>query len=278
MKKVFALLIGLVLYTSTVVAQKSLEIGIFLGGSFYLGELNPDGFFNSFTRIAAGGIVRYNINNRLALRGNLLFGSVTADDSQSPSASQRERNLNFKSPIDELSVQAEFNFLEYELGDPKHSFSPYIFAGIGAFEMNPQASVGNNQYVALQPLGTEGQGTSANPKKPYSLTQAAIPFGIGIKANFSKTVCITLEWGMRKTFTGYIDDVSGTYVSPAILLANRGVNGTMAVALADRSLSTDKAEDVGEQRGNGKDDWYSFAGITLSIRLRTHTKPCTSYF
>ncbi|HXP51855.1 MAG TPA: DUF6089 family protein, partial [Bacteroidia bacterium] len=123
MKKVFALLIGLVLYTSTAFSQRSLEIGGFLGCSFYLGELNPDGFFNEFTRVAAGAIVRYNINNRLSARANLFFGQVTADDSQSLSSSQRERNLNFKSPIDELSVQAEFNFLEYDMTDPKHQFS-----------------------------------------------------------------------------------------------------------------------------------------------------------
>jgi hypothetical protein len=277
-KKVFALLVGVVLYTSTAFSQRTLELGGFLGCSFYLGELNPDGFFNEFTRVAAGLALRYNINNRLAVRGNLFFGSVTADDSQSLSESQRERNLNFKSPIDELSAQAEFNFLEYQLGDPKHSFTPYIFAGIGVFEMNPQAMAGNNQWVALQPLGTEGQGTSANPKKPYTLIQPAIPFGFGIKANFSRTICISIEWGMRKTFTGYIDDVSGSYVDPAILLANRGVNGAMAVALADRSLTKDKAADVGEQRGNGKDDWYSFAGVVLSFRLHTHSKPCSSYF
>src|ERR1700739_999956 len=148
MKKVFALLIGLVLYTSTAFSQRSLEIGGFLGCSFYLGELNPDGFFNEFTRVAAGAIVRYNINNRLSARANLFFGQVTADDSQSLSSSQRERNLNFKSPIDELSVQAEFNFLEYDMTDPKHQFSPYIFAGIGVFEMNPQGMTGNNQWVA----------------------------------------------------------------------------------------------------------------------------------
>jgi len=279
MKKVFALFLGVILYTSAAFAQsaKTLELGGFLGCSFYLGELNPDGFFNQFTRVAAGAAVRYNVTNRLAARANLFFGTVTADDSQSPSASQRERNLNFKSPIDELSVQAEFNFLEYELGNSKHPFSPYIFAGLGVFEMNPQANVGN-QWVALQPLGTEGQGTSANPHKPYKLVQPAIPFGVGIKANFSRTICISIEWGMRKTFTGYIDDVSKTYVDPAILSSTRGVNGPMAVALADRSLTADKAADIGEQRGNGKDDWYSFAGIVLSFRLRTASKPCASYF
>jgi len=276
MKKVFALLAGIILYSSVAFSQRSIELGGFLGCSFYLGELNPSGFFNQFTRVAGGLAVRYNINNRLSVRGNLFFGTVTADDSQSPSASQRERNLDFKSPIDELSAQAEFNFLEYTLGDPKHSFSPYIFAGFGVFEMNPQGLIGS-QWVALQPLGTEGQGTSANPKRPYSLTQPAIPFGIGIKANFSKTICISLEWGMRKTFTGYIDDVSGTYANPSVLLANRGAAGPLAVEMADKSLTADKAADVGEQRGDGKDDWYSFAGIVLSFKLRMHSKPCASY-
>jgi hypothetical protein len=276
MKKLVALFLGAVLCTSSVFAQRNLEIGPFLGCSYYLGELNPNGFFDQFTHIAAGAVCRYTLNNRLAVRANLFFGEVSGDDSQSKSASQRERNLNFQSPIDELSAQVEFNFLEYELGDAKHSFSPYIFAGFGAFEMNPQGLIGNN-WVALQPLGTEGQGTSANPNRPYSLIQPAIPFGIGMKANFSKTICISIEWGMRKTFTGYIDDVSGTYVDPAILLANRGANGSMAVALADRSLTADKASDIGEQRGNGKDDWYSFAGIVLSFRLRMHSKPCASY-
>jgi hypothetical protein len=276
MRKVLVLFVGLFFYTSTMVAQRSLELGAFLGCSFYLGDLNPDGFFNQFTRVGAGLVVRYNLNNRLGFRYNMLFGTVTADDAQSSSSSQRERNLNFKSPIDEFSVQAEFNFLEYELGNPKHSYTPYIFAGFGVFKMNPQGSFGN-QWVALQPLGTEGQGTSANPNKPYHLLQPCIPFGIGFKTNFSKTICISIEWGMRKTFTGYIDDVSGSYANPALLVANRGVNGQMAVIMADKSLNPDKAADVGSERGNGKDDWYSFAGIVLSFKLRMKQKPCASY-
>src|SRR6185312_8103392 len=215
--------------------------------------------------------------NRLAVRGNLFFGTLTADDSQSPSSSQRERNLNFKSPVDELSAQVEFNFLEYELGNPKHPFTPFIFAGFGMFKMNPQGQVGD-QWVDLQPLRTEGQGTSANSSHPYHLLQPCIPFGVGIKTNFSKTICITIEWGMRKTFTGYIDDVSKSYVAPSVLLAADGVNGPMAVAMADRSTNPDKASDVGEQRGNGKKDWYSFAGIILSFRVHSTHEHCYSYF
>lgn len=277
MKKLAILFLGSVMFVSSAFAQKSYELGIFLGGSFYIGDLNPNGYFDQFTRFAAGGIFRYNLNNRFALRANLLFGTLTADDSQSPSASQRERNLNFKSPVDELSAQVEFNFLEYEMGNSKHAFTPFIFAGFGAFKMNPKAQV-SNQWVALQPLGTEGQGTSANPSAPYHLIQPCIPFGIGIKTNFSKGLCLTIEWGMRKTFTGYIDDVNKTYVSPSVLLAARGVNGPMAVELADRSLNADKNADTGTERGNGKDDWYSFAGLILSFQIAKHHEKCYSYF
>ena len=269
MKRIFLVLSSVLISIATLSAQKNYEIGIFLGGSFYLGDLNPNGFFNQFTRFAGGGVFRYNINNRFAARLNLLFGTITGDDSQSPSPSQQQRNLNFKSPVDELSAQVEFNFLEYEMGNSKHSFTPYIFAGFGAFKFNPKGEL-NGSWVDLQPLGTEGQGTSANHNAPYHLIQPCIPFGIGLKTNFSKAVCLAIEWGMRKTFTSYLDDVSGTYVDPNLLLQARGVNGPIAVALADRSLSTDKAADVGAQRGNGKADWYSFAGLMLTIQLHAN--------
>jgi len=277
MKRLLILLLGSCMLGTSVSAQKSWEVGPFIGCSFYIGDLNPAGFFDKFTKFAAGGVVRYNINNRFSARANLLFGSVTGDDAQSSSASQRERNLNFKSPIDELSAQMEFNFLEYELGNPRHSFTPYIFAGLGAFRMDPEGEL-NGVWADLQPLGTEGQGTPANPTAPYHLIQACIPFGIGIKTSFSKSVCLSIEWGMRKTFTGYIDDVYGTYVSPADLLQYRGPNGPLAVAMADQSLSNDKAADAGSQRGNGKDDWYSFAGLMLTIQLHAHEGACPSYF
>ncbi len=263
---------------STAFAQKTFEVGPFLGCSFYLGDLNPNGFFNQFTKFAGGAVLRYNINDRFAARANLFFGTVTASDAQSSSASQRERNLSFESPIDEFSAQIEFNFLEYELGNPKHNFTPYIFGGLGVFRMDPKGQF-NGTWVELQPLGTEGQGTPANPTAPYHLIQPCIPFGIGIKTSFSKSVCLAIEWGMRKTFTGYIDDVSGTYVSPSVLLQYRGANGPLAVAMADQSLSpADKASDPGSQRGNDKTDWYSFAGFMLTIQIHGAAPQCPSYF
>ncbi|HTA26827.1 MAG TPA: DUF6089 family protein [Bacteroidia bacterium] len=278
MKKIFLVLSTVFLGAISLYAQNSpetTEIGIFLGGSFYLGDLNPNGFFK-FTQPAFGLIYRYNINNRFSARANVLIGEVTAYDNQSSSAYQQDRNLNFKSPIDEISGQIEFNFFEYEIGNPKYNFSPYIFGGFGFFRMNPQGKIGD-QWVELQPLHTEGQGTQYNTDAPYHLIQPCIPFGIGIKTNFSPSICLSIEWGLRKTFTGYIDDVSGVYPNASQLAKSEGPNASLALQMSNRS-NVPSAALTGTQRGNGKNDWYSFAGIILSFHPKHIVNECFSYF
>ena len=199
MKKIFLVLGSVLIGAISSYSQnsnKTTEIGIFLGGSFYLGDLNPNGFFK-FTQPAYGLIYRYNINNRFSARANVLIGEVTAYDNQSSSAYQQDRNLNFKSPVYELSGQMEFNFQEYSIDNPKYNFTPFIFGGLGIFKFEPYGLIGD-QWVALQPLHTEGQGTKANPNAPYTLIQPCIPFGIGIKTSFSQTICLPLNGACAK--------------------------------------------------------------------------------
>lgn len=253
--------------------KKSAEIGVFIGGCYYIGEINPIAHLNQFTKPAGGILFRYNINPRLSGRLNLLFGSIEGHDSFSNSAAAQQRNLSFKSPINEFSAQLEFNFLDYQIGNEKRKFSPYIFFGIAGFKFNPQGQL-NNNWVALQPLGTEGQGLDGGAsKKKYKLIQIAIPFGFGAKANLSKNIGISFEWGIRKTFTDYLDDVSKKYYDPAILAAARG--GTAAV-MSDPSIGTDPGfNNTGRQRGNPTNkDWYSFAGIGLTIKLKEKRETC----
>jgi hypothetical protein len=276
MKKLFIVLLSLFFGLSSLSAQKKTsEFGIFLGGSYYLGDLNPNGFFK-FTKPALGAIYRYNINNRFSARLNALFGEVEAFDAQANNSYQQARNLNFKSPIDEISGEFEFNFFEYEIGNSKYNFSPYIFGGLGLFRMNPQGEI-NGQWVALQPLHTEGQGTPFNTDVPYHLIQPCIPFGVGIKLTLFNALCLSIEWGLRKTFTGYIDDVSGVYPNPAQLAAQQGPNGALALAMSNRSPVPSETL-IGSQRGDGKDDWYSFAGIIISFHPKKLINACFSYF
>jgi hypothetical protein len=276
MKKLILIVSSVFVWALPSVAQQSSELGIFLGGCFYLGDLNPNGFFK-FLLPGGGLIYRYNINNRFSARVSGLIGNVTADDSKSNSAFQQERNLNFKSSVDEISGEMEFNFFEYEIGNSKYNFSPYIFGGLGFFRMDPKGKI-NGQWVELQPLHTEGQGTQSNPSAPYHLIQPCIPFGIGIKTNLSPTICLSVEWGLRKTFTGFLDDVNGVYPNTAQLAASQGPNAALALAMSNRSLNADHASMVGTERGNGKDDWYSYAGIILSFHPKKLINECFSYF
>lgn len=253
--------------------KKSSEIGLFLGGSYYIGDLNPNGHFNQFTKPAGGIVYRYNFNRRFAARANALYGNMEAHDSYSKSPSQRQRNLGFKSEIIELSTQCEFNFQNFEIGSDKTILSPYIFAGLAGFYFNPQGEIGNN-WVDLQPLSTEGEGLAGGSRaSKYKRLQLSVPFGVGVKVVFAKGIGLGFEWGMRKTFTDYLDDVSTQYYNPAILAAQKGAT---AAYLSDPSIGTDpKYTNVGRQRGNPTTkDWYNFFGIVLTFKLNPKADLC----
>lgn len=77
-----------------------------------------------------------------------------------------------------------------------------------------------------------------------------------------------VEFGVRKLFTDYLDDVSTTYVDQNLLLLNRGAK---AVELAFRGGELKNGATYpadGTQRGGNKaKDWYYFTGITASFRI-----------
>ncbi|MFL5754446.1 MAG: DUF6089 family protein [Bacteroidia bacterium] len=247
------------------------DVGVFIGGSYYIGDLNPRRHFFQ-TQPAGGVFYRYNYNYRLAFRGGFNIGSVVGDDSQSSDDDQLERNLNFKSKVQEFHALAEFNFVEYSIGHNKFIFSPYVFLGISVFHFDPMANMGN-QWVDLRRMSTEGQKTSQNPgQKQYKLIQPSIPFGFGFKLDLAKNVGLGFEWGPRKTFTDYLDDVSGKYVNPLKLAAEKGVT---AGILSDRSLKADGTSNIGKQRGNPyTKDWYFFYGFTINFKLKQKPAEC----
>jgi len=249
------------------------DIGLFLGASYYIGDLNPRKHFD-MSQPAGGAFYRFNYSQRFSFRGGLNFGSVRADDARSSDADQIERNLNFQSRIYELYAISEFNFVEYQLGSSKYVFSPYVFLGIDVFKFNPLGNAGGDKWIELRRLSTEGQKTSQNPtQKQYKLTQVGIPFGLGFKLNVSNNLALGLEWGPRKTFTDYLDDVSGKYVDPIKLSTQKG---TIAAAMSNRTKDpVAYAGNTGKLRGNpNTKDWFFYYGITLSFKLKQKPKEC----
>ncbi len=251
--------------------SQAAEIGILGGTSYYLGDLNPNThFYNS----KFGGSVFYRDqirkSDRLSLRIQFSYGTVQAFDADSKSYAQINRNLSFQSKIIEFGPMLEINFLPFEIGSKRKPGTPYIFMGISYFKMNPMGQY-NDSWIELQSLRTEGQGSEFNSKKPYKLNQISLPFGVGIKVNITSRISLGLEYGLRKTFTDYLDDVSGNYVHPTILSE---INGELSSEISDPSLNNQASFSYqnGVSRGNpNTKDWYAFAGITLSYRLKAYT-------
>ena len=273
MKRIAVFLLVLSFTISESKAQFS-EFGLMGGVSYYMGDLNPETPFKQV--MPAGGLFyRYNFNERFSVRGTSTLGYLKGYDSKSKVASQLERNLNFESWVYDFAITGEFNFFKYAPGDMQHPITPFIFGGIAVFKFNPTTKAADGNKYELQPLGTEGQGTTFYPdRKKYSLTTASIPFGIGVKANISKTFSVGIEWGMRYAFTDYLDDVSGTYADPNVIQAERG---DIAYELANRSNLTDEVLE-GRQRGNSKtNDWYSFALVTFSMNIKARPAKCPAY-
>lgn len=234
-----------------------LEVGPLGGVTYYIGDLNPKLHFN-MSKPAYGAIIKYNFDDRFAVRANLINGSVAGDDKETQSVTNRD--LHFTSTITEISLQGELNFFKYRTGSEKNWFTPYLFGGIGLMLFNPQATI-NGEVVNLRDLGTEGQFSSTYPdRNPYNLTQICFPFGMGVKFGFLKRLSLTIEWGMRKLLTDYLDDCSTTYY-----LNSDITNFSNPAAMASDPTMNHHYDD---KRGETQfKDWYNFTGITLTYKI-----------
>lgn len=250
-------------FSPLILFSQHFEIGATVGGSNYVGELASNSSAIDFgeTNLAAGVFARFNINRMLALKLQGQFTTLRGDDANSSIREIVDRNLNFQTKIREVGLMGEFNILGFDAY--AGSFSPYVFAGIAFYQFDPETS--DSLSVKLQPLGTEGQGLAAYPDRlPYELNQIAIPFGLGVKYAVSENFHIGLEFGARKLFTDYLDDVSLTYPAPENFVPAT-TNTPLAIQLSDRSISGATA---GQGRGDTKgNDWYYIANLTISYNF-----------
>ena len=266
----FLLLLALPMRSQRQDFLASSELLLYGGGMNYMGDLNDQSAL-SLPRLAGGLGIRYRIGNRWALRATASYGSVACEEDYI-----KLRNLSFKSNIFEAAAVAEFNFAPFGAGATDRQWTPYIFGGLGVFYFNPMAphrtSESEIQWVELPPLHTEGQGSAAYPdRRPYALVQMCMPFGVGVKLRLGKSFSLSAEYGFRKTWTDYLDDVSTTYVAREVLMDN-AEDGNLAVAMADRSGEVEEgyANAPGIKRGDDSlDDWYAFFHISLGISFDT---------
>lgn len=290
------LIVVAVLFASNVEAQYSTrwkryryEVVYGIGATNFLGELggaNKEGtnflrdFEFSMTRPALTVGIRYKVLEKLSTKVALSYGVLRGDDKTTKEAYRQNRNLNFYAHLIEFSGQFEYSLIREKIGHRYNlrrvrglkgfKLNTYIFAGVGGFWFNPYGKhPQTGEWVALQPLGTEGQGMVGSREK-YSRLQLAIPFGIGFKYGLDRVWSIGIELGARKTFTDYIDDVSTTYYDNDKLAASNPLSAEMA----DPSFGVYPGQtDANQQRGDPSDyDSYMFLMITLNYKLKTTRK------
>jgi len=251
-------------------AQTRLHGTLFGGFANYYGDLQdkPITLDQSSLAIAAG--LKYDFTDHLSFRTGFMYGKIGADDARNKPSLQF-RNLNFQSKVFEWNLLAEYTL--FDLNDKK--LSPFVFGGLAVFHFNPYTfdSLGNKHF--LQPLSTEGQGLAEYPdRKPYKLTQFSIPLGVGVKLRVTENVVLGYEFGLRKTFFDYMDDISKTYVDQTALL---NAKGAKAVELAYRAGELHNGDPTypadGTKRGGEEfKDWYYFSGISLSFAINSRNK------
>jgi len=247
-----------------VLSQQRFHVTLSGGLSNYAGDLQDHRFTLQQSNFAFGAGIKYDITPNVAVRLAYNHGTIEGDDKKSKDPLLQARNLSFISRINEGSLLVEYTPLNLE----DHAISPFIFGGVAVFHFNPYSYDSSGNKVYLKPLSTEGQGVDPD-RKPYNLTQFAIPVGVGVKFRINENTVLAYEVSARKTFTDYLDDVSSTYFDQATLAQARGQK---AVEMAYRGNELKNGNptypDNGSVRGGPKyKDWYYFTGFTLYIGI-----------
>ncbi|MEP6699832.1 MAG: DUF6089 family protein [Bacteroidota bacterium] len=251
------------------------EFGIGLGAGHYFGDLNTKARLNR-AKIAATVFFRKNLGNYIAVRVGASFAQLGySDQYNTHNLYMFSRNLSFNTKVWELTLQGDFNFFRFMPGEPEYSFTPYITFGAGVFSYDPYAYL-KGEKIPLRQLGTEGQGSSLYPdRKQYSSMAICIPFGGGIKYSLNERINIGFEILHRFTNTDYLDDVSKTYVDPAVFPPNPDGSTSTALLLSDRSYEI--GEPIGipnRQRGNSKQkDQFVTAMFHVTFNLQSYKCP-----
>lgn len=217
---------------------------------------------------------RYRFHKNWAYKGGLAWVRVKGSDQLTQEAYRNYRNLHFRTDIFELYNGVEWGFSRDRVGK-RYSFKGlkgfknsssywYVGAGVGVFWFNPKAQYGGG-WVALQPLGTEGQ-VAADTLKKYSRISVSIPLTAGCRFLLGKKITLGLEIGFRKIFTDYIDDVSTDYYDNDLI---RQAGGDKAAQLADPSSGVFSEWTIhGEQRGDPTTlDAYMSGMLTIGYNL-----------
>ena len=163
------------------------EVGVFLGGSNYVGDIGPTTYINP-SEPALGLLYKWNKSPRHAYRISYTQSKISSNDLDSKEASRNLRGYHFENNIKEVSLGLEFNFFDFNLHQLGNKTTPYVYSGLSY-----------TRYSSL--FYTNGEQRTDSRRGTI-----AIPMTIGIKSKLSRTLILGLEVGARYTLA---DDLDG---------------------------------------------------------------------
>lgn len=231
-------------------AQDKLELGLFLGGAYYMGDLNPSQHFMKL-RPSVGVLGRYAITDRLAAKLNITAARIAGEypsggniylhhegvtsSTVTPEGevlTTTDGEYEFKRTLLDVGLTGEFNFMSYDhmFFKEKSKFTPYLTLGLAAtcYKSYKEKSDGEQRFVL------------------------SLPFGIGAKYKINKWMRVGMEWTMRKTFCDDLDLVDGE------------------VGKVDPS----DPYGFNEKVMTHNNDWYSLIGLTVTFSMLPRKLEC----
>jgi hypothetical protein len=252
-----------ILFCNSVNLYSQHNVRLYIGGLYYHGDLTEN-IISSKANTGIGVSFSKEINHWVELSGRFIYGTVSGSDQSSYNVAYRNRNLSFSSDIYELSAVAGINInqLFWQSLD-KYNLRLFINGGVAFFHFNPKTLL-NDKWIALNPVGTEGQNMEMYKENRYSLYQWSIPVGLMVEFDLYKQYKMGLEVSPRITFTDYLDDVSTFYINRDEMLASGNELGALLSNRQGELLDQNVNVETGTKRGdNNKTDWYSFLSVYL---------------
>jgi len=162
------------------------EIGVFLGGSNYIGDVGPTTYIAP-DEFAYGIVYKWNKSPRHSWRFSYNQANISSSDLNSDTPGRTQRGFHFENNLKELSLGLEFNFFDFNLHASEPKITPYIYSGISYFAYDELFYINGEQ------------------KTDFSNGTLAIPMTLGMKATLYKHFILGVEVGARYTMTDNLD-------------------------------------------------------------------------
>ena len=181
------------------------ELGIQLGSGLYNGDLTPtllSPYKSPGLFLGVSGSRK--LSNVLALRADLSWGRVKADDANYTHPEYRQqRNFNFKTSMLEITASLFWDVLgRYQ------RLAPYLFAGGGLsfVKVRRDYSSLNPEYFINDPAITNGLPEDIAHRLPGVIP--VLPVGAGLRYSLTQKIALTMQTSYRLMSTDYLDGFS----------------------------------------------------------------------